>query len=325
MKEFSQQLVSTNLNLNQVLLEEVLLGFSRGQKSIPPKFLYDQRGSEIFERICKLKEYYPTRAENEILREHGREMAAFLGPQALILEPGSGSGEKIRHLIPYLERPSGYLPVEISAEILERMSNEIKSLYPELPLFPECRDFYDYLSSPIVFDHHPENKAVFFPGSTIGNCTPGEATDLMQKFYQVMHGQGHLLIGVDLKKDPVVLQQAYDDAQGVTAQFNLNLLERLNREAAANFNPDNFYHEAIYNEKHGRVEMHLRSKLLQRVRVNHATFEFRPGESIHTENSYKYTTSEFIELAARTNFEIIKYWKDASELFAVYLFEAIQR
>lgn len=310
---------------HQQVLHEVLHGLSRAQKSIPPKYLYDQRGSEIFEQICRLKEYYPTRAEKEILKTYANEMAGLLGDDALIIEPGSGSGEKIRYLIPHLLRPQGYVPVEISSEILWRMTQELNEEFPDLSVGPICADFTQSMDFPLITDSGLGKKVIFFPGSTIGNFTPCEAKDLLAKFRDVMQGEGGLLIGVDMKKDPAILKLAYDDPQGVTANFNLNLLERLNREISANFVPDNFYHEALYNPAEGRVEMHLRSKISQLVRVNQSVFRFQQGESIHTENSYKYSLEEFCELAAQVGFCIKKCWKDSNELFCMYYFEKVQR
>jgi dimethylhistidine N-methyltransferase len=309
---------------NHALLQEVLVGLSRTQKSIPPKFLYDQRGSEIFEQICRLKEYYPTRAEKEILATYGAEIAGRLGENAMLFEPGSGAAEKIRFLLPHLKRAAGYIPMEICKETLLNTSSELEEDFPGLMIRAVCADFTQNLQLEKVFHGHQGPRVTFFPGSTIGNFTPGEATSLLEKFRLAMDPGGSLLIGVDLKKDPAILKLAYDDPQGVTAEFNLNLLARLNRETSANFVPENFYHEALYNEKHGRVEMHLRSRISQLVRVNQTVFKFSEGESIHTENSYKYSTDEFIELAAGAGFRIRKFWKDQQGLLCLYHFESFR-
>ena len=303
------------------LLKEVLTGLSKGQKSIHPKFLYDKKGSEIFEEICKLPEYYPTRAENEILSVHAGEMAEYIGEDALIIEPGSGSGEKVRHLLKVLQSPRGFVPIEISKEILLRMTEELHEEFPEVKVLPVCADFTQDLELPLSVDSYSGKKVIFFPGSTIGNLNPEEAVNFLKKFGKMIGEGGGLLIGVDLKKDKETFELAYDDPQGVTAAFNLNLLERLNREADASFVSENFEHKAVYNEALGRVEMHLASKVAQLVRVNQTVFRFLEGETIHTESSYKYSVEEFCELCAKAKFSVKQCWKDSNELFCVYYFE----
>ncbi len=303
------------------LLKEVLTGLSRSQKTLPPKLLYDKRGSEIFEKICLLKEYYPTRAESEILKTYAGDISRMIGPDALIIEPGSGAGDKIRFLLPHLIEPKGYVPIEISKEILLRMTEELHTEFPFLNVLPVCADFSQEIELPLTVDRVPGKKVIFFPGSTIGNFNPQEAVVFLRKFGRMIGEGGGMLIGVDLKKDPEVFKQAYDDPHGVTAEFNMNLLERLNREAEAGFDLQNFAHEAFYNEKLSRVEMHLVSRIPQLVRVHESVFRFKEGESIHTESSYKYSVEEFSELCAKAKFKIKKYWKDSQNLFCVYYFE----
>lgn len=303
------------------MLREVLTGLSKGQKAIHPKYLYDKKGSEIFEEICKVPEYYPTRAENEILSHYAEEMAEYIGEGALIIEPGSGSGEKVRHLLRVLKNPTGYVPIEISREILLRMTEELHEEFHDLRVLPVCADFTQDLELPITVDSTPGKKVIFFPGSTIGNLNPDEAIHFLKKYGEMVGEGGGLLIGVDLKKDKETFELAYDDPQGVTAAFNLNLLERLNREANATFDTDKFEHEAVYNETLGRVEMHLKSKIPQLVRVNQTVFRFHEGETIHTESSYKYSVEEFCELCAKAKFTIKQCWKDSNKLFSVYYFE----
>lgn len=302
------------------IMKEVLTGLSKSQKAIPAKLLYDKRGSEIFEKICQLKEYYPTRAETEILKNHAREIAEQLGPEVVIIEPGSGAGEKIRHLLPYMFAPAAYVAIEISREILLRTVEELAHEFPALKVQPVCADFNE-LNAYETSLPHGERNVIFFPGSTIGNFNPQEAIDFLKHYGRLVGPGGGLLIGVDLKKDPDIFSMAYDDPHGVTAAFNLNLLERLNREVSAHFDPQNFTHEAHYNEKLGRVEMHLVSKLPQLVKVNESVFRFREGESIHTENSYKYTVEEFAELCSKARFKLIRHWQDSNHLFCVYYFE----
>ena len=303
------------------LLKEVLVGLSKTQKMIPPKFLYDEKGSQIFEQICELPEYYPTRTENQILEANAKSMAKILGENALIIEPGSGSASKVRHLLKHMKNPAGYVPIEISREILVRTTNELHEEFPELNVVPVCADFTQELEFPLSVDGQRGKKVIFFPGSTIGNLSPAEASTLLKKFSKMVGHNGGLLIGVDMKKDKITLKNAYDDAQGMTAAFNLNLLERLNRELDASFDVNNFYHEAFYNEELGRVEMHLKSRVSQLVRVNQTIFRFREGETIHTENSYKYSVEEFCELCAKAHLTIKKCWKDKDNLFCVYYFE----
>lgn len=307
--------------LNFGLLNEVMMGLSHTPKNLPAKLLYDKRGSELFERICRVKEYYPTRAETEILMDHASSIAKLLGPGAMIIEPGSGAGEKIRYLLPYLSSPVGYVPIEISSEILNRMTIELKDEYPKLPVFPVSADFTQDFNLPEEILSWDGRKTIFFPGSTIGNLTPDDAVDFLARMASLAGPGGGLLIGVDTKKDPKLLKLAYDDPAGVTAQFNLNLLGRINREAQGDFNSQNFEHVAFYNEKEGRMEMHLLSKVDQEVRIHNTTFRFKAGETIHTENSYKYSISEFEELAARAGFNLIEWWQDSDDLFCVYYFK----
>lgn len=302
------------------LLTEVLVGLSQRQKSLPTKLLYDKRGSEIFEKICELDEYYPTRAEKEILSDHGTEIASLMGENALIVEPGSGSGEKFRLLMRFLKSPAGYVPVEISREILLRMTGELCEEFPFLDVFPVPADFTTEVKLPVrppVF----AKTVVFFPGSTIGNFNPPEAVEFLRHYMKIAGPGSGLLIGADLKKDPDLLLKAYDDSNGVTAAFNLNLLRRLNRELDAAFDLNHFFHRAVYNHGQGRVEMHLVSKISQLVRVNQTVFRFSEGESIHTENSYKYSVEDFTELLSQARLSLRKNWQDKKGQFSVYYFE----
>jgi dimethylhistidine N-methyltransferase len=303
------------------VLKEVLAGLSQGQKSISPKFLYDKKGSEIFEEICQLEEYYPTRAEEEILNSYAKEISRFIGVDSVIIEPGSGSGEKVRLLLPHLSSPEAYVPIEISKEILLRMTEELHEEFPALKVLPVCMDFTKDLDLPLTLANQSGKKVIFFPGSTVGNFAPHEAIELLKKFSRLIGHGGGVLIGADLKKDQQVLERAYDDALGVTAAFNLNLLQRLNREVDAEFNLNNFHHRAIYNPELGRIEMHLVSRVQQMVRVNQTVFRFREGETIHTESSYKYSTREFIDLCGKAKLGLKKFWKDEKGQFCVYYFE----
>lgn len=303
------------------ILKEVLVGLSKSQKTIDPKYLYDKKGSEIFEKICKLPEYYPTRTEYLILTKYASQISQALGSDVLIIEPGSGSGEKIRILLKKLKDPRGYVPIEISRSILLRMTDELHEEFPGLNVLPICADFTQEMEFPLSVELKQGRKVVFFPGSTIGNFHPDDAINFLKKIGKLVEQKGGLLIGVDMKKNKEVFQLAYDDPAGVTAAFNLNLLERLNREVEASFELDNFEHEAFYNEDLGRVEMHLKSKIPQLVKVNQTMFRFKEGETIHTECSYKYTIEEFCELASKAKFQIQNFWTDPEKLFCVYYFE----
>lgn len=303
------------------LLEEVMVGLSKHQKMIPPKFLYDKKGSEIFERICHLPEYYPTRSEKEILETYAHEMADLIGPRALVIEPGSGSGEKVRSILRELETPVGYVPIEISKEILLRMTEELFHEFPELKVIPVCADFTEELDLPLDAESRNGKKVIFFPGSTIGNLNPDEAITFLKQTGRMLNSGGGYLIGVDLKKDRITLQRAYDDKEGVTAAFNMNLLKRINREIGASFDLHSFRHEAIYNNEKGRIEMHLKSLVPQQVKVDRAIFQFKEGETIHTESSYKYSVGEFSELCAKAGLVLRKHWQDSKRLFCMYYFE----
>lgn len=303
------------------VLEEVIFGLSQAQKSLPAKLLYDKRGSEIFEDICCLPSYYPTRTETRILTENAAEMVKLMGDDALIIEPGSGAAEKVRILLRQMKGTKRYVPVEISREILLRTCSELMDEFPEISLSPVCADFTQMFELPLSVKQQRGRKVVFFPGSTIGNLHPSEAKEFLMTCARLTGPGGGLLIGADRKKDPDLLHLAYNDPEGVTAAFNLNLLDRLNREADASFVKGNFAHEAIYNFEKGRIEMHLRSLLPQLVRVNRTVFRFREGETIHTENSYKYSVGEFLELGLQAGLKPVRYWQDQRGLFSVYYFE----
>lgn len=303
-----------------MMLSEVLVGLSQKKKSINSKYLYDTRGSEIFERICEVSDYYPAQAEKEILKTYGHEMSEFIGANSIIIEPGCGNGEKTKILLSHLDCPLGYVPIEISQEILERMVQTVKADFPDLLVSPMHCDFLEGIEHSLEIIGE-KKCVVFFPGSTIGNFSPDEVVSFLKKIHPLLRNAGGFLVGVDLKKDSRRILKAYDDSEGITANFNLNLLHRLNRELHANFDSNKFYHKAIYNEDHGRVEMHLVSKSEQLVRVNQTVFRFWEGETIHTENSYKYLVDEFILLCGRAKLKFRKLWMDKEQLFCVYYFE----
>ena len=285
-------------------------------KAIPPKFFYDKRGSELFDAICELPEYYQTRTEMRILRSCVAELVEHIGPDCLLVELGSGASKKVRLLLEQL-RPSSYLGVDISKEFLLSSTQTLATDYPWLDVHAACVDFSHSLDIPQceTFDH----KVTFFPGSSIGNFDPEDAINLLRRIAEMMNRNGYLLIGVDLKKDANILNAAYNDASGVTAEFNLNLLSRIRDELDSDINPALFSHTAFYNAEKGRIEMHLVSKHSQSVRIEDKLFEFSKGETIHTENSYKYTVDEFAELAMSAGFQQQQVWTDESSLFSVQL------
>jgi dimethylhistidine N-methyltransferase len=293
----------------------VMDGLGHSPKRLPPKFFYDEQGSKLFDAITVLPEYYPTRTEISLLRRHGQEMAARLGSGLLLIELGSGSDVKIRVLLSAL-RPSAYMPIDISARHLYRSGLAIAVDYPEIQVHAVCGDYTVPLRLPEVPQSCP--RAAFFPGSSIGNFEPGQACALLECIAQMVGSGGRLLIGVDLKKDPRLLDVAYNDAQGVTAAFNRNLLARINRELEADFDLEAFDHRAFYNQEQGRVEMHLMANSQQRVRIDGHHFDFRAGEGLHTENSYKYTVAEFRSLAHRAGFVSEQVWQDEQNLFSVH-------
>ncbi len=293
---------------------DVLAGLSRPRKRLPAKYFYDAAGSRLFDAITELPEYYPTRTELGILRERAGEMAARCGPRCLLVELGAGSLTKVRLLLDQLDRPAGYVPVDVSGDHLRSAAAALADDYPELGVTPVVADFTRAFALP---DVPAARRVVFFPGSTIGNFDPSEADALLRRVARLVGPGGGLLLGIDLRKDVAVLERAYNDAAGVTAAFNRNLLVRVNRELGADFDPAAFHHVAFYNRDRSRIEMHLVSDTAQRVRVGKAVFDFRAGESIHTENSYKYDVAEFAARAAACGLRLDEAWTDPRTDFAV--------
>ncbi len=294
---------------------EVLEGLNRKPKQIPPKYFYDQRGSRLFDAITELPEYYPTRTELAILEDRGQAIADFLGDNSVLVELGSGSSHKIRVLLDALQ-PAAYVPVDISRDHLLDSAEALARDYPDLEVHAACTDYSDDFQLPEL----PEalSRVAFFPGSSIGNFEPRDARTLLRRVGRHLGMDGKLLIGVDLKKDNEILHAAYNDKQQITAAFNLNLLRRLNRELDADFDLEQFSHHAFFNEPAGRVEMHLVSGADHRVNVAGQPIDFKAGESVHTENSYKYSVDEFQLLAADSGFVAEKVWTDENGLFSVH-------
>jgi dimethylhistidine N-methyltransferase len=298
---------------------EVLAGLAASPRTLPSKFFYDERGAELFQQICELPEYYVTRTEQAILRKHGAEMAHSIGANAELVGFGTGAGIKTRMLLEHLENPIAYVPVDISKERLVESAEELQSAMPQLEILPVCADYLQHLRLPTP-RRKPEHIAVYFPGSTIGNLQPAVARDFLQRVCRLCGQSGGLIIGVDLQKPRDVLEAAYNDMAGVTAQFNFNLLVRANRELNANFVLRCWKHRAIYNEEEGRIEMHLVSESDQTVHVGGVSFHFRAGEKIISEFSYKHTIDGFTALAASAGFRCSNVWTDERQWFAVFHF-----
>jgi|SRR5579864_6941725 len=297
--------------------EDVLAGLAGSPKSIPPKYFYDEQGSQLFEAICELPEYYPTRTEIAILRGHIGDIVQFAGPDVELIEFGSGAGIKTRILIEALQPPL-YVPVEIAVDAMRAACAELAGTFPWLNITGIHADYARALSLPRFVGVPIRKKLAFFPGSTIGNFTPAEALDFLKQARQLVGVGGVLLIGVDLKKDKKTLDAAYNDARGVTARFNLNLLERINRELGADFQANRFRHKAFYDPIQSRIEMHLESLYAQFAHVAGRRFDFAPGETIHTEISCKYSIDEFRDLGRKAGFVPEKLWTDPEQLFSVH-------
>ncbi len=302
-------------------LDDVIEGLSRPQKWLPAKYFYDERGSKLFDDICELPEYYPTRTEMALLRDISGDVAELIGDGATVIEFGSGSSTKIRILLDALDSPLAYVPVEISREHLLMSAKKLADDYPDLRVIPVCADYTQPFDVPEVVGE--KVRAGFFPGSTIGNFKRSEAVSFLKAAaIDVGHNNG-LLIGVDLRKDIDILHAAYNDAAGVTAAFNLNLLERINRELGGDFDIDAFVHDARWVADPGRIEMHLVSRKAQDVTVGGRTFHFAEGETIHTEDSHKYDIDGFQALAAEAGWKAIRHWTDPDELFSIHLLRVV--
>ena len=297
---------------------DVLEGLARPRKEISPKYFYDEFGSALFLEICELDEYYPTRAELEILDARGGEIAARSGAHATLVEFGSGANCKIRALLDGLERPAGYVSIDISRDHLIEAAGDLAEHHPTLSVVAICADYTEPLELPPLDRDTGGRRVGLFFGSTIGNLTPVQAQRFLRNAAAVLGPNATMVIGVDLKKDKAVLEAAYDDAKGVTAAFNKNLLTRINRELDADFTLDAFVHVARYDGTHGRIEMHLKSLAAQRVTVAGQAFDFAAGETIHTENSYKYTVDEFRNMAGASDFVSAAVWTDSEEQFSLH-------
>ncbi len=303
---------------NSVFLQEVLQGLQQPQKELPCKYFYDERGSRLFDQICELEEYYPTRTEAHIMCAHGAAMADCIGPHSRLIEYGSGSSTKTRILLNHLFAqkcaPAAYVPLDISREHLLRSARRLEVEYPDLNVLPVCADYTKQFSLP---EAAALKTVVYFPGSTIGNFHPHEAQLFLKHIAEVCGADGGLLIGVDLEKDARILEAAYNDKLGVTADFNLNVLRHINRELGADFNMKQFAHHAPYNYEKHRIEMHLISRCRQQVNIAGNMIHFAAGETIYSESSYKYTPARFEKLAASAGWNVEQIWTDEKALFSV--------
>ena len=298
---------------------ELLRGLQQAQKTLDPKWFYDEQGSQLFDRITRLPEYYPTRTEIGILTDNRQAISRLCETGCVFIEPGSGSSEKVRLLLDEL-RPSAYVPVDISEEFLCDAALQLGKEYPWLNIHAVCADFNHSWS---FLDEVPEGKrVVFYPGSTIGNLEPQAAVAFLQRVRRILGDDGGALVGVDLHKSSPRLNAAYNDASGLTARFNLNVLERINGVLDADFDASRFSHRAFYNEELQRIEMHLVSEQAQTVKCNGSHIEFAAGETIHTENSYKYTVDGFAQLAQSANLSLQQSWLDSERLFSVHYLSA---
>ena len=297
--------------------DDVIAGLSRRPKQLAPKYFYDAVGSALFDAICGLDEYYPTRTETAILERHRSEIAAHIGAQCALIEFGSGMSRKSRILIDAVQ-PAVYVPIDIACETLRAAADNLVWSFPDLRVVAICADYSQPAAIPDLAQFAPRRRVVFFPGSTIGNFDPPEAVEFLRNAARITGSGGGLLIGVDLKKDKTILDAAYDDPQGVTAAFNLNLLARINRELGGDFDVRAFRHRAAYVEDKSRIEMHLESLRFQNVFIGASKFVFERGETIHTENSYKYSIEEFRALAVRAGFAPRRCWMDDRQLFSIH-------
>jgi dimethylhistidine N-methyltransferase len=302
----------------------VLAGLSKSPKNVPAKYFYDEKGSLLFERITELPEYYPTRSEVQILRERGGEIARLIPEGSALIEFGSGSSRKARVMLRVAPKLAAYVPVDICGEMIEQEAAELRPDFPGLKVLPVTADICFPFELPAEAKAAPR-RIGFFPGSTIGNFEPHEAAAFLRNAAKILGGNATLIIGADLIKDAKVLNAAYNDAEGITAAFNLNLLVRINRELGGTFKLDTFEHHAFYNRERCRVEMHLASLKRQKVKVVGETIDFRAGETIHTENSYKYTAASLGALARGVGWLPAGVWADENKYFSIQAFTLANR
>lgn len=305
---------------HRTLRDEVMSGLRATRKVLPPKLFYDAYGAELFERITSVDEYYPTRSELAILTERSNEIAEAVGEHVALIEYGSGAGIKVRLLLDALDAPAAYVPIDISGEQLERVAEMLRGDYPSIEIHPFRADYTKAIDLPALAGC--SRKIAFFPGSTIGNFEPQAAARFLSGVRRTVGDEGGLILGIDRRKDPAVIEAAYNDSEGVTAAFNLNVLVRLNRELGANFRLERFAHRAFFNQEDSRIEMHLVSLADQVVTVGGVAIPFSEGETIWTESSYKYDLPRLEELISTAGFELNRLWTDPDERFWVALLDA---
>jgi L-histidine N-alpha-methyltransferase len=308
--------VSEDTRFHSAFQTDVIRGLSRARKCIPCRWLYDEKGSDLFEQITQLPEYYPTRVETSLLREHAQDIAGFASRTMALLEYGAGSGVKTEILLAATS-PAVYVPIDICGSYLAETATRLRRLFPDVEMRPIVADFAEDFTLPAAVTRRG-NRTAFFPGSTIGNLAGPQSGALLRRMRAHTGPFGSAIIGVDLKKDVDTLLRAYDDSRGVTAAFNLNLLERMNRELGADFDVDEFIHEARWNDVESAIEMHLVSRVDQDVAIGRRLFTFRAGESLHTESSRKYDAAGFIGLAEAHGWRVVRTWQDAERTFAIF-------
>lgn len=300
---------------------EVLAGLYHKPPMINPKFFYDDTGCDLFDKICQLPEYYITRTEIDLLVHYKSEIATLVGPKSVVIEPGSGSSKKIKILLQML-KPKSYIAIDISKSYLLKTAESFSKAYPWLKAKFICADIFKPISLETLSLPQSYKPIIFFPGSTIGNFTPEQSREFLTNWAKVINTRkGALLIGVDVKKSKAILESAYNDLSGVTAEFNLNILSVINHKYGANFNINKFSHRAFYNAEQGRIEMHLVSQVDQKIMVDNKSFIFHKGEMIHTENSYKYSIEEFQRLLETVGFKSLRVWQDPKKLFSLHYCE----
>jgi len=301
------------------LCDDVVHGLSQPQKTLPSQYFYDKTGSELFEQITELEEYYPTRTEISILRDHVEDITSAIGTNALLVEYGAGASTKTRILLDALDQPAGYVPIDVSETFLLQTADGLRQTYPNIPIHPIVSDFMANIGLPEIASGQPVG---FFPGSTIGNLEDDQIDRFMRAARRLLGDDGRFLIGIDLRKSPDILIPAYADSAGVTAKFNLNLLTRLNRELGANFNLDEFAHKIVWNDSASRIEMHLESQVPQTVAIRERSFAFEAGETIHTEISRKFDLDALILRLSESGWKLTHTWTDKNEYFACTLLTA---
>lgn len=297
------------------ILSEALAGLNKTPKELPCKLFYDEKGSALFDEICLQDEYYPTRTEISIMRDNIKDITSVLGENVLLAELGSGSSIKTRLLLDHMQSLKGYIPIDISSDYLFEVADILRENYPYLDIIPLAADYTKEFSLPLTPDKETKT-VIYFPGSTIGNFHPSHAKKFLGRLVNLISGDGGILIGVDLRKDKDLLEKAYNDAAGITSDFNLNILDRLNNTLNAGFDLNKYKHLAFFNEMESRIEMHLVSSEDQLVKINNTSVYMRKNEHIITEYSYKYTLNSFSELVSE-NYKVKEIWLDKNKLFSV--------